>query len=249
MAHSNKRISTIASSHEVTFKRTPEEEKAFQEEQQKDSIRLIQLLKQGLCLADRNKTNKSFHHKSDSLEVSFGYLFSTTNKHLIIRRNYFGEIRNDLYLFQDSVFKKVGARKTSALAYLGDTLQDVNGDGRSDYLFRWYPECGCCERNVYAVFLQTDSGYFSKEIEFINPHFYPEQKLIRGLCYGHNAPLYTYKWRGFHVDTIEYIFFPNEQKGSCYLRKKHNTENEKGEILHSLPNAYKQMGYGNGANG
>ncbi len=39
----------------------------------------------------------------------------------------------------------------------------------------------------------------------MNPIFYPKEKVIRGMEYGSDAPLYKYRWNNLKIDTVEYI--------------------------------------------
>lgn len=223
---------------------TPEEQKAFREEEISDSLIELKTLNIALSIAEKNKSKRDFTFHTDSFDIHSGYIFSTSIKHLLINRHSQRVAFSDIYKLQDNVFIKVCSKEMAPLAYIDDTIQDVNGDNRLDYLFHWYPMSGCCTRDIYNVFLQKQNGNFSDEFEFINPTFSAKEKIIRGMCYGWPALLYKYKWNNYAVDTIEYIYFPDSTNGNHCLRRKHKDENEKGEILKSLPDEYKKIGYG-----
>jgi len=226
------------------YNRTPEQLQAEREQDIKDSLTSIQTLTLALKIANKEKGKNKYILTSDTLDINFGYLFSSTIKHLIIKRRFPWAFNTDIYMLQDNKFSKVSSKEMALMAYVGDTIQDVNGDSRLDYLFHWYPMSGCCLRDVFDVFLQKQNGDFSDEIEFINPDFSAKERLIRGLCYGYSALLYKYRWNGYSVDTVEYIYFPDSTNGNHYIRRKHKNENEKGEIIKQLPDEYKKIGYG-----
>ncbi len=209
-----------------------------------DSINFDQTLRLGLRIANKKKDKNNFTLQSDSLNIRYGHFFSSNQKHLIINRSFPLGVQSDIYKLQNNEFVKVCSKSMNAMAYIGDTIQDVNGDNLLDYLFHWYPMSGCCDRDIYVVFLQKDNGDFSNEIEFINPHFSAKEKIIRGRRYGFDAPLYKFKWNGQKVDTIEFIYFPHSTKEGKYVKRKHESESEKGEVLKIIPDEYKRIGYG-----
>ena len=206
---------------------------------------MVRTLELALKIVNKQKDKDNFILESDSLNIRYGYIFSLSVKHLIVNRTFQYGINADIYKLQDNRFVKVCSKDMAPLAYIGDTIQDVNGDNRVDYLFHWYPLSGCCLRDIYDVYLQKPNGDFAEEVEFINPNFSAKQKTIIGLRYGYEAPLYKYTWNGYKIDTIEYIYFPYSEKGNHFIRRKHEDENEKGEIIKHLPEEYKKYGYGN----
>jgi hypothetical protein len=49
----------------------------------------------------------------------------------------------------------------------------------------------------------------------MNPTFSPKEKIIRGICYGQagDTEMYKYKWRGRHIDTLEFIAYQKRPNG------------------------------------
>lgn len=208
-----------------------------------DSINFDRTLSLGLQIANKKKDKNKFTFQSDSLTIRYGYLFTPNEKHLIIRRTFPIAVQTDIYKLQNNEFVNVCSKEMHPMAFIDDTIQDVNGDNLGDYLFHWYPMSGCCERNVYDVFLLNENGDFTNEIEFINPIFSAKEKVVRGRRYGHEAPLYKFKWNGFKIDTIEFVYFPSDMKKGKYIKRKHENVNEKGEVLKKLPEEYRKIGY------
>jgi len=220
-----------------------------------DSVQLKVMLKDLLRIASQNRWRNSFHKESSSwnyqnascsASLSFGYLFSKNEKHLITRRSIAGsEIHIDIFVLRGTKFKPLLTTGLDMMGYLGDTVRDVNGDFYKDYLFHWYSSAGCCRRDVYAVYLYDGSrNTFSKKYTFMNPTFSSKEKIIRGVEYGHpgEVPLYKYKWNGTKVDTIEFIY-PDTAKGKFYLSKIEDFDlaKQKGKVLNSLPQEYRNI--------
>lgn len=92
--------------------------------------------------------------------------------------------------------------------YLGDSLQDLNGDGYTDYWIYGYSSVGCCLRHSYALFCYLpDSQKLEAVGEVLNPTFYPEEGIIRGIDYGfpEEVALYTLKWENYQLEDLEWI--------------------------------------------
>jgi hypothetical protein len=129
------------------------------------------------------------------------------------------------------------------MTYIRDTIFDANGDEHDDFLVHWYPSSGCCRRNVYSIYLnQPDNGNFTQDYEFINPTFSANDRIVRGVEYGHQREvgLYKYQWNGLQVDTIEFIYPDVVNKGQFIKTKKRAfrpTERE-GVVLKSVPREY-----------
>lgn len=126
----------------------------------------------------------------------------------------------------------------------GDTIQDVNGDDRKDFILKSYPMSGCCLAELRDVYLFQTATKFTEKYDFINPTFYPKEKVIRGLTYGWNPLLYKYKWNKLEIDTIEYIV-PNlidTTRSTFYRTKKWQDPNDMEKInktkLNSIPKEY-----------
>lgn len=201
------------------------EELFFDDNEEKDSLRLDKILKDALKIAKQNNFSKSLFIEYDTasddssfvvtVNISFGYLFSINNRHLLIRRLVPGGAYLNLYLITANDFIPVIYREQCGMTYINDTIRDVNGDGLKDFLVHWYPCSGCCKRDIFNVYLnKEDNGTFTNDYEFINPTFSSSEKIIRGVKYGHpgEVELYKYKWNGFRVDTVEFIY-PIKVKG------------------------------------
>jgi hypothetical protein len=209
----------------------------------------------------RENFTDSFDIHSDSsyaitIKVTIGNFFDD-KKYLIVRREtpvYYV----DIYLKSEDKFVKVLSHEQWGMTYVNDTIQDINGDGRKDFLLNWYGASGCCLKNFIDVYLLRNDGTFSEQLEFINPTFSVAEKVIRGVCYGHpgQTELYKYKWNGFIVDTVEYIYPSRDMQGQ-YIKTKYRPFDKRNKemILRSVPAEYKTiegfdwfMGFESGAN-
>ncbi len=223
---------------QITSKKTQE---GFELQQVNDSLKAEKSLKSIIDTLSKSKDSYKYH--SDALEINYGYIFSKTIKHLFVKQNFQTINSINILKLENGEFITVHKQTEWSMTYINDSIRDVNGDGKHDYLYHWYPLSGCCSRDIYDVFLQKTNGDFTEKIKFINPTFSSNEKIIRGLCYGHGSPLYKYIWNKFSVDTIEFIYFPNSANGNKYIRRKHNNETETGQILKDLPLEYKKIGY------
>jgi hypothetical protein len=217
--------------------------KAMENEFIADSLCGLRMLEFALNEAYKQRIKINFYFKSDSLEINYGFLLSSSIKHLIIKRVFNSRVKVDLFKLQKNEFKNVVSKDFSVFNYINDTIQDINGDNYKDYLIHWYPMSGCCSRDVFDVFLQNSSGEFKNDYSFINPTFFSKEKVIRGRCYGHSPPFYKFKWKGVLIDTIEYIFQPDSTNGNRYIKRKQENLKEKGIVLQSLPVEYKNLNY------
>jgi hypothetical protein len=228
-------------------------QKEFDESERLDSIHLAKVLSQVLKYADSNKNKNSFNFEMNSddtsynttIQLVFGNLFSRDKKHLLVRRLGPASVICDIFLLKKRKFKLVGERVQEGMTYLDDTLKDVNGDGYKDYLVHWYPQSGCCRRNVYNVFLYLPaSGQFTSDYQFINPTFSPKEKVIRGVEYGYLAALYKYKWNGLKVDTLEFIYRDTSDVNKYYLTKRsdyHRPPSVKSKLVDKIPKEYEKI--------
>ena len=177
--------------------------------------------------------------------LTFGNTFSNDKKHLIVQnRVNLYEFNENVYLLENSKLVNVIKEKIPDLTFVVDSIADVNGDHQKDFLLNWYPESGCCARNVFNVYLYIPiNGTFTKKYQVINPNFFPKERLIRGVGYGHpgEVPLYTYKWNGVKLDTIEYIYPADTLKKKFYRVKNYQDLNnpKKRQTLSSIPKEYK----------
>ena len=230
--------------------------KEIEDQEKYDSIQLLKILDASLVYAAKNKEKNSFHYKFDMLtddssfnvvtNLSYGHLFSKDRKHLIVRRTVPWGVISSIYLLEESNFKKVCEVEPPANAFIDDTLKDINGDRYKDFLVHTYSTSGCCRRNVYNVFLYfPKTGGFTSDYFFMNPTFSPNEKLIRGIEYGHpgEVGLYKYKWNGLRVDTIEFIYPYHNKKGQFIKTKKqvYLPTNNEGTVLKYLPKEYHRV--------
>lgn len=215
----------------------------WEEQHHADSLEAMGILASAIGIADEKKNVGDFTFQTDSVDMEFGNVFARSRKHLYVRVYHKWTIYHRVFRLRNNAFEEVLADNISMNVYRGDTIRDVNGDGRLDLLRNWYPASGCCLRDISDVYLQKRDGSFTSKREFINPVFFPKEKAIRGLCYGHFPAHYKYKWRGYEVDTVEFIHCPRTVDGVWYRNKSmHNPQ--PGTTLKDLPREYKDLGYG-----
>ena len=158
----------------------------------------------------------------DFVRVSYGNIFSKNVKHLIIEDHLNWMFFLDVLVIKQNKPVKVISHDEGDLTYTGITIKDINGDGKKDFLRGYYPLAGCCRRNCVVAYLYNNDAGFSEGFDFENPTFYPDEKIVRGVEYGHpgEVPLYKYKWTGNSLDTIEYIYPADTLKKKFYSVKK-----------------------------
>lgn len=153
-----------------------------------------------------------FRFKNMYATISFGHLFSTDRKHLLIKRfinfynNYETSLYSDIYLLDKNSFKKVGA-DTSDNGYGEDYFEDVNHDGYKDYIVQSYSGTGCCPRNLEMAFLYNNiNGHFNT-VDLFNRETDSATNLLYETSYGLGdyITLYKYKWAGLKKVLIEEI--------------------------------------------
>ncbi len=152
---------------------------------------------------------------SVKVELDFANHFSSRQKHLIVKRNSADLVNFDIYAFRNGGFEKVASHEESTMTFENDTIRDINGDGLKDFVVNWYGSNGCCLKAYSDVYiLKDDALSFYEPINFVNPTFYPEEKLVRGVCYGQPGmtPVYKQKWVGEKVEDVEYVFFELDKK-------------------------------------
>jgi len=191
-----------------------------------DSLILAEILTEALKIATQNINKETFFTKYEAtlydeydvkVEISLDYHFTKDYSHLIIRRSNPNSVCIDIFFKNNGIFERVVSHEQWALTYVGDTIQDINGDGLKDFVVNWYGATGCCLKafsNVYL--LRPDKKSFSNEFEFINPTFSPKEKIIRGVCYGHpgETEMYKYKWNDEKIDTLEYVYYEKNKNGN-----------------------------------
>lgn len=134
-------------------------------------------------------------------------------------------------------------------SFLGDTIRDVNGDDQLDILTNYYPNSGCCRRNCFWVRpYDRDSQIYQEKIRLTNPTFYPEEKTVRGVFYGHpgEVPLYKMKWNKNKLDTVEYIY-PLKENSHRYLLTNERKVwagkeiTKKDRLIEEIPEEYRNV--------
>jgi hypothetical protein len=141
--------------------------------------------------------------------------------------------------------KSLAAQAEDLKNFVNDTIQDINGDGKKDFIANyrstlWHVN----SRYVMVDLLMNDSTFVSRSYVFTNPSFSIKENVIRGVLHGDagGTEIYKYRWNGIEIDTIEYIYHDYRVKGqfikSRYLpHDKRNNEKEKIN-LKSLPEEY-----------
>jgi hypothetical protein len=190
-----------------------------------DSLRLAKILNDALDTSIKTIYNGIFRNEYElifdneynvKVEISLDYHFTKEYPHLLIRRIGLGAIYIDIFFLNNSKFEKVISHEQSLMTYINDTIQDINGDKINDFVVNWYGSSGCCLKAFSNIYLtKSDKKSFSNDFRFINPTFSPDEKIIRGVCYGQpgDTEMYKYKWNGESVDTLEYISFEKNKKG------------------------------------
>lgn len=221
-----------------------------------DSLSLAKILDSSLSYAKEYQKSDFYKHNYETVpddtsftvevQMLYGHLFASDKKHLLIRREVPWATYLNVYLLQANDFKLVIEREQNEMTYINDTLKDVNGDAYKDFLVHWYPSSGCCLAEMYNVYLyQPEFGNFTNYYKFINPTFFPDEKIIRGLEYGQpgEAGLYKYKWNGLQVDTLEFVnpYFNQKDKFVKTLKQKYRPTKEDGIVLSKLPKEYNNI--------
>ena len=186
----------------------------------------------------------------DSLRIVAGRLFSPDRRHVYVQIDDRGV--NGSYEVVGAVFQLDGGRlavepvmveRTGGMNYMADTLQDANGDGFRDYIVRSYSSAGCCRRDAHSVHLfDPASGGFAEPFRLMNPTYYPSERVVRGVEYGHPGwvPLYKSQFtRLGEPDLVECVYRVREREGS-FVRGRcgQGGEQPQGDTLRSLPPEY-----------
>lgn len=220
-----------------------------------DSLNLAVMLQKALVKAKRHLSDSVYIIQYDvnfgnwnpaRISIEISHLFSPNYRHLIIRRELPWGKMQDIYLLQDENLKHVFQNETAPMSFIRDSIMDINGDSLRDFFVHWYPATGCCERNVYDVYIFRErNGTFCPKLEFMNPVFLPKQKLIHGFEYGHEPGCYTYHWRGLHVDTIQYVYpNPDDPDHKTWIRTNRSLLGPgkvKKQIIKKFPDFYRKM--------
>ncbi len=218
-----------------------------------DSLRMAKALSFAQEIAQSKLNQKQYHKEflfnpGDSsylinVAILMGDFFDDEFKYLIFKRGCTWASFRDVFRIENEEKVKLFSTTGSGVITDRDTIFDVNGDERKDYVIQWYAASGCCRRNAYDVYLNLPGGTFSSKYEFINPTFSADERLIRGVTYGHpgEAGLYKYRWNGLKVDTLEYIYHDTSQVGQFIKTHKPTffPSAEEGVVLNDLPEEYK----------
>lgn len=173
--------------------------------------------------------------------------FDDTDYYAIIYTDIMGLNAIDVYQLKESnIVHKVTSEW--GLAFSSDTIFDVNGDGTKDFLVNYYPLSGCCRRNCYAIYLSpaTTNKLITEAIDLVNPTFSPEEKMVRGVEYGHpgEVGLYKYRWKGEKLDTVEYIYPDKTTKGKTFIKttkEAYLPDRSEGLPIKALPKEYEMV--------
>lgn len=226
-----------------------EREKTFDERMESSLHKALTFVRENYD-QERNVLNITLEKDTTTFDVEtvveMGDLFEDGANYVLIRRKFIDKGFVNLYTKNEKKLEPLIVYEKPHFIYTGDTIVDVNGDGRKDYVLQLYPNSGCCLANIDLVYI-NDNGDFSKQYEFLNPTYFPKEKLIRGLGYAHpgETELYTYKWNNFVIDTLEYIY-PSIEKKGLYLkttRKLVNTKEEDIITIKNVPKAYRSIKY------
>lgn len=117
----------------------------------------------------------------------------------------------DLFYYSeyDSTFRGIKAFGERLENYINDTIQDVNGDGRMDFVANYKSTIwGLKFRYSLVTLLENDTTCLAGITDFANPSFSVKEKVVRGVLAGKpgQTEIYKYKWNGLRVDTVEYIY-------------------------------------------
>lgn len=212
-----------------------------------DSLDLLNFREDAFSFARNSRTKRLNEQISEQGKVT---IFQNNEEYLYLRFNLRSWMQKiEFYKIVDEEPNLIWEEVWEDMTFIGDTIRDVNGDNQYDILTNFYPSSGCCRRNSFWLRLydnQTQS--FTEKIRMINPTFYPKEKIVRGVNYGHpgEVPIYKIKWKGNKLDTVEYIYpFPKE-KGKFLKTKKYEIYPErenppKGKIIYSLPEEYENI--------
>lgn len=215
-----------------------------------DSVKLKIGLEKALDLLSKHRNQPRFETNFDTTfpdhsflgaNINYGYSFSKKFKHLILMCSMGTPM---MYETQLVFYRETAGGELQLLlsdngdgAFMGDTLMDVNLDGRKDYLAHWYGFSGCCPRDKFFVYLQKENGEITSKFEFMNPSFDEKRGLVRGFGYGHpeDIGLYKERWNGYQLEPVEYIY-RDENNPKILLRK--DGISSKVTQLKTLPKEY-----------
>jgi hypothetical protein len=243
---------------ESIIKKDSRKEKIVQTEKGKktedDSLELEKVLSDALKISEQNSNKYKLKKKytvSSGLEVELNLdnHFAKDLQHLIIHRYGVYGVYIDIYSKVDRKFEKVISYELETITYRGDTIRDINGDGLKDFVVEWYGASGLNLKAFSIVYLlKQDKKTFSEQFNFINPTFSPQEKIIRGVCYGPSGEtdIYKEKWNGEKTEIIEFVSYEKDKKGKktgkIIVTKENSDENKKViKRLNSVPDEYTKI--------
>lgn len=187
--------------------------------------------------------NESDNDDDVQTHIAYGHLFEQGRRHLHLRHStgiWEFVIYDQVYEQEQDSFRLILSDTIHIPTFVKDSIGDVNGDKLNDYMYVTYSMSGCCVRDKWMVYLYDEkTGHFHKPLDFMNADFFPEEKVIRGVMYGHpgEVPLYKRKWKDTLTELVEYIYF-DRANPKQFIRTKDFTWEPKGEILKAVPKEY-----------
>jgi hypothetical protein len=151
------------------------------------------------------------------------------------------------YSSYDNTFKGIKAFGESLENFVSDTVQDVNGDGRMEFVANYISTMQDLKfRYSIVTLFENDTTCLTGSTSFPNPSFSAKEKVVRGVLAGKagQTEIYKYQWNGFEVDTVEYIYHDSEPgrfiKSPFLPFDKRNTVNVM-EKLNTIPAEYQNL--------
>lgn len=192
------------------------------------------------------------HDPAHQAHYRFGNLFSNDRKHLLVLRyngtSFDTDVYLDLLLMEKGRFRKL---ISDTLLYGGyrDTLRDLNGDGYADLVLATYSSAGCCPREDETGFIYLPAtGRFSVE-SFFNPEYFPAEKLVYEMDYGHpgEVALLKYRWTGTQRELVETIAPTMEGDHVFKIRKPYTFTRilypkQTKQVITNVPPDFKRLG-------
>jgi len=180
---------------------------------------LNRILSHALQIVSQHKTDPSFagsldtavyHFRNMHASFQFGNIFSTSRKHLLVKRfineydGYETSLFSDIYILKANRFIKL-ISDTADVGYSDDTLEDINLDGFKDFVVSQYSGAGCCPRDDMVAYVYNDKNGGFETVGFFNPEFDNTNKLIYEMDYGHpgEVSITKSKWKGLQKIAVE----------------------------------------------
>lgn len=156
----------------------------------------------------------------------------------------------DIYYYSsyDSTFRGMKAFGESLDNFINDTVQDVTGDGRMDFVANYKSTIrGFNFRYSIVTLFENDTACLDGSMAFANPSFSAKEKVIRGVLAGKagQTEVYKYQWNGFEIDTVEYVYhdpnIPGHFIRAPYLPSDKRNTVEAMEKLDAIPTEYQKL--------